>query len=413
MLKDAGIVTQYTYVEEKMIKAFTKEEYHEGIQIIIYGAGLYGELVFWQLRAIGIEPAFFADINHKVKEKLGHRVIRPEEICNISDAAVILSSLNGIESMIQKLKELHVSKFFSASDLLKGELGEFENRLSEHAKDLYTNRGRKYCFNIEHYNTDKFIVKNVDLVLTECCSLRCRDCGSLIPYYLKPRHIPVNEITEPFDRFIDAIDILYELRLLGGEPFLYPYLKDIISRYGKNERIKVITIFTNSTIVPSDEILQAIKDNDINIHISDYGEISTKTEQMSELCEKKGIRHYVHEYRAWRDMGDLSQRNYSTEAVKKMIKICDNKNCPSFFRGRLYVCPRAAHGEGVGAFVNLPDEYVDFRNEVNEEIIRKEIKTLLKQKDYFTACMYCNGNSIHAEPIEAAIQIKSNRGENN
>lgn len=393
-----------------MIKNFLKKDYFNGCRIVIYGAGLYGEIVFWALETQGMEPAFFADINDGLNEKNGIKVIRPEEICAIPDPIVILASSNGLGAMLEKTKELGISNVYGAYELLCAELGEYESNLSEHAKDLYTDRGKKYLFNLNNIDTELCIVKNIDLVLTERCNLRCRDCGSLMRYYKKPCHLSTNEIIEPFDRFLQTIDVLYELRLLGGETFLFPHLDEIITRYGKTEKIKHITLFTNSTIVPSNELLQVIKEYNADIHMSNYGQISSKVDQISERCETMGIPHYVHDYHEWRDMGGLSRRDYSFETIGRIIRTCDNVNCPSFFRGRLYVCPRAAHGERVGAFQNLENEYVDFRSAEQIQKKQEEIKAFFKKRDYFTACMYCNGNSTHAKPIEAALQIKSNAG---
>lgn len=40
--------------------------------------------------------------------------------------------------------------------------------------------------------------------------------------------------------------------------------------------------------------------------------------------------------------------------------------CLSFYRGCLYLCPRAAHGERLEFFKNPDTEFVDFNNNSND-----------------------------------------------
>ncbi|MCO6696995.1 hypothetical protein, partial [Streptomyces sp. Vc17.3-30] len=35
---------------------------------------------------------------------------------------------------------------------------------------------------------DTLILKYLDVVVTEACSMKCQDCSNLMQYYTKPRH---------------------------------------------------------------------------------------------------------------------------------------------------------------------------------------------------------------------------------
>ena len=385
-----------------IIKAYQKEDYFEGQNIIIYGAGIYGEIAFNALKTWGVSTYCFADRNETVTVKCGLPVIRPDEIKKVNNAAVLLASVNYLNEMAEFLSKEGVQNFYSISELLETRID--DKNISEYSKDIIRNSGG-YRFNLESLANDKFTLRNIDLVVTEYCNLRCKDCGSLLPYYQKPRHVSLEEIENPLRNFLDTIDELYELRLLGGETFVYPYLSSLLDLCGKLDKVKRIVIYTNSTIVPDDLIFEKIKKNGVVLHMSNYGIYSTKVYELEQKCSEYGIEYYTHEYCEWRNMGTTEFRDYNPDTVKRIYMMCDNAKCPSFYRGKLYICPRAAHGEGIGAFKNAEGESVDFTGIIDIHEKRKELNTLLKEKELFHACYYCNGNSVHAKPIPAAVQL--------
>ena len=152
----------------------------------------------------------------------------------------------------------------------------------------------------------------------------------MIPYYKKPTHIKLDEILSPLDNFLNAIDELYELRILGGEPFLYPSIGELLDACGKLSKVKRIVIYTNSTVIPENMIFERMKENHVVLHMSDYGTYSGKVKEIQEKCLEYGV--------------DTAEK-------------------------------------------------------------RKELMALLYERDIFSACYYCNGNSIHAKPIAAAVQL--------
>lgn len=58
---------------------------------------------------------------------------------------------------------------------------------------------------------------------------------------------------------METIDTLLELRLLGGEPFLFSQLDRIIDAFIDNDKIKQITIYTNSTMLPTENVLKSLQ----------------------------------------------------------------------------------------------------------------------------------------------------------
>ena len=80
-------------------------------------------------------------------------------------------------------------------DLTKCETDWSAHRCKEQL-DLYI-----YSLNAQ-LKKEKLFLNSIDLVLTEKCSLKCKDCSNLMQYYAKP-------IDEDFDLLMKSIEKLF------------------------------------------------------------------------------------------------------------------------------------------------------------------------------------------------------------
>ncbi len=385
----------------KITKSFVKDAFTNK-EIIVYGAGRYGELALRGLQALGIEPNAFADQALADQMYFGIPVISPDNLVAYHDAAVLIASYNYFYEMLAFLQSIGHENIYDILELIKLEYD--ESILSEYALDEKHNYG-KYQGVIDCADIEGIVVTHCEMVLTERCTLRCRDCANLMQYYEKPENLDINEIITDFNKFLDSIDILLELRLLGGEPFICKELDKIINAFVDNKKVKRITIYTNSTLIPSDKVLNAMKNPKVSVHMSNYGKVSRKLKELDSLLAEKNVNHYVHSYENWNDLGGTEKRNYSDNKLRALYRNCLMAKCYTFYRGKFYICPRAAHGERQGVFQNRKEEFVDFTGSVNTGIKREEIKCLTEHMAYITACDYCNGSSVRSEQVEAATQL--------
>ncbi len=392
-------------LKQRYTKSFTKKEYDENKKVIIYGAGNYGELAWGGLKEIGIEPYAFMDMNHSGEIFHDLQVISPGQIDIYKDDIILIASLNYFGEIISFLNENNVSSFYDIEELIK--ICPIEC-LNEYALDEKNNI-QKYSNVINSYKKDGLIIGHVEIVVTEKCTLRCKDCANLMQYYTKPEDIDIDDIIFSFDHFLTLIDTLVELRILGGEPFIVKNIDKLINYYANNDKIKRITIYTNSTIVPSENIINALKNNKVSVHMSDYGKVSKNIIDLEEIFRHESITFYIHKYYEWNDLGDCSKRKYTYEQLCKFFSECNMAKCYTFYRGKLFLCPRSAHGERLGYFKNNISEYMDFSMEIsNIEMEREKIKRLLKNVKSLTACNYCNGSNLRSKKIESARQLNKN-----
>lgn len=102
--------------------------------------------------------------------------------------------------------------------------------------------------------------------VTDKCNLSCKHC------YVdnKKKELPLEEMKRgidnillPVSNWVDEIEICFS----GGEPFLYPFLEEIIVYLKKWDKVKKIMFTSNGTVIDYEK-LKAIRDYVDNIQIS-------------------------------------------------------------------------------------------------------------------------------------------------
>lgn len=386
----------------KITKSFDKSTFRDNKKILIYGAGRYGKLAYYGLLSMGITPYAFIDNYYSQTEYMSLNVLNSSRLCEFTNDIILIASYNYFYEMYSDAQAKGCENIYDIMNLILAKYD--DNVLDEYTRDE-KNNADKYRRVIENVDLDKLIITHVELVVTECCTLKCKDCANLIQYYKKPCNIDVMEICKSFDRFLDAIDILLELRILGGEPFIVKNLDYIINRYVVNEKVKNITIYTNSTVVPNEKVMEALNNNKITVHMSDYGAASSKIKVIEEAFKRNAINYIVHKYVDWFDLGEPKCHNYDLNQLLKMYNVCIMSKCYTFYRDKFYVCPRAAHGEQLGFYTNGPEETVDFTDRNLAENKRGKLYKVINDLKYISACDFCNGSSKETPLVPAARQV--------
>ena len=238
-------------------------------------------------------------------------------------------------------------------------------------------------------------VVHLDVVITECCSLRCRDCSNLMQYYHKPENLDPETVLDSLKRLFSAVRVC-QLKILGGEPFVCQ--KNLIRvleylRTVAEDRIEEIDIITNGTIVPSEECIRAMKDTPkLKVIFSNYGELSTKLQEFSGICSREGIRFEVITDEFWWDFGGVGLREEKERKTQHRFDGCYSRRlCTTLYRGRLYVCPRQAHAVRLGIIPGDSSEEVDILSPEYENRARLHdaVFTLIDRKTRIAACGHC------------------------
>ena len=386
-------------------KPFKIEDCDKNKKIIIYGASVYGELAYRGLKAAGISPTFFCDQSNQRDIYLGIKAISPQQLGDYVNDNIIIASADFFFEIREKLESIGCKNLFDMRYLLKENL-DIES-LSNRAQEMYANR-QHYIDIVSHQDENKIIFNRIQYVITEKCTLRCKDCSHLIPYYREPENINIQKYKRAFNLLIEQIDYLAELRILGGEPFLSKDMEQLVLDYYMNPKIEQISVYTNGTVIPSDNVIKALKKGKVKVHISNYVINEEKIKRLTAILEKNKIRYFVRKYDAWQESGGVDYRGYTDEQLERKFGNCFERNGYTFLKGRLYRCPRVAHAINLKAIPDLSGDYIDLQNwNSGVEQLKMQINAL-QNKQWLRGCNYCEGPDNHTQSIPAALQCRRN-----
>ena len=180
------------------------------------------------------------------------------------EGEVIVNNINEISSYYRQSKDLQ-SKRGGIKIISKDRFTDFNEKViitTDEFKNDYKNyldlNGVKSIWYKMIASIWPFEYKNkthifqTDILVTERCNLNCSHCNMFIPHYENPEHRSKDIIIEDIDLFFNKTDYVSILHLVGGEPFLYPNIDDIIKHILKNyiDRIDKFIITTNGTATP-------------------------------------------------------------------------------------------------------------------------------------------------------------------
>ena len=254
-------------------------------------------------------------------------------------------------------------------------------------------------------------VKYLEIPITTACTLRCRDCANLMQYYRSDYNcskthvgsVDCNKLMQAMNNLLKCVDYIEELHILGGEPFLNKDLPKILRFIKRIKKVKNITIVTNGTLVPSQEILEILQENRCEIFISNYGEYSSKINEIVRLCADLKIRCKVLNNSQWYQSGGLNLRERSVDELEQQYSKC-GEFCRSLLNGQLYICPRSAHGSDLGV---VNDWHVNLLEMTSPKEKQKELLEL-EDLNYIMMCNYCNEGTDEYVPIPRGVQVSKN-----
>lgn len=381
--------------------------------MIIFGAGILGEVTLHACRKRGISVECFVDDRIK-GELLGVPIIRTEELPfrfppDSLGASFYLTSPN-IHDMISRLFAFGYTNWRSCGEVLQDfdiEGIEFQaingsNQGSRYAPEHVKYLIRTALHHHENYmHPERLTVQSVDLMITEKCSMKCRDCSNLMQYYEHPENAEMGQMLGMIDGLCDKMDEIYEFRVIGGEPFMHKELHTVVAHVCAKPNVRKVSIFTNATIVPREHQWAALQHEKVYFFITDYDAMSRNIRPLVAELTARGIAYVSEKANGWTDCSSLIKHNRTVAENEAIFTSCCAKNLATLADGRLYRCPFAANAFKLEAVPEYKEDYLDvvLAN-------REQIKSFLRDKTYIKTCDHCNGRSYGDAVITPAIQTK-------
>lgn len=383
-----------------------------GYELVLYGAGTgissYARIAFAALDYLKIEPKFWVDDDEgrHGKNFLGLEVCSIKKLDKKNKTLILVSSnyfrtiFNNIETL--RSDNLVVSSLVGILESVPAKaylklmsFEEVQRRAHTHKSKLYQMQG---------IGNNKYLYVNaLDIQVTEKCTMKCKDCSNLMQYYSHPNDADDNLIIESLDNFLSSIDKLADARVIGGEPFLVKSIDKLLKYLDVNSKVERVTIYTNGTIIPRENVLKALKSDKICVEITDYDALSRNHNALIQKLSEYQIKYFSHKPQNWTDSARIVQNNLTDDELSEMFNACCVNDALTLLHGRLYHCPFSANAVNLKAFAPSSREYLDLSNRND---LRDKFSNFYYGRPYLEACRYCLGRDYLQPLVEPGVQIK-------
>jgi hypothetical protein len=413
-----------------VIYKFKNQEWFDGIErpnffehsgnLLIYGAGFQGMLVVHILEKMDIKILGFLDKDTSKQGTTyqGYPVYAPQEGKHKYPSATVICTpfsnkwaysyvcdvleFENVYTPFSLFLEFDYTGFNEREQLPEWYLNELsvsDGALPYHI-DIYMMRLSNFYSVMLNRSNKKY---KFDLMVTEKCTLRCKECHTLTPFNESPRHFDIERLKRSVDVFCKDRQV-YVMMLLGGETFSYPHLKEIIE-YSLTKPIERILIVTNGTILPSEDLLTVLENPKITVRFTNYGANSKRLNEFVGECNKRGINHIIMEQQ-WYKFRAIPLNPHSKERVREIASFCCRLDVMSTVyvkNGMMSPCSFAAQNRTIGIFPVGDDDAIDLLSD--EDGLQKKIEAALVNPQPISACYYCNGWGLDSEKVPVGEQL--------
>ena len=376
--------------------------------VVIFGTGNFGKIVVQAAKDCGITIEKICDTNSSNwgKTFCGYPIVGPEEL-NENDIVLLATNISNRKFLRNLCESKEITSIYNVENILRGSnwpsfYGELDLEWSlDRAQEVID----LYYYDIDSESEVQLLkVKSLDVVLTERCSLKCVDCSNLMQYYEKPIGAEVEVLVQTLRNFLETVDYVSELRLIGGEPLVSKNVERVLDAIYEYSNFDKIVLYTNGTVVPKESLLKKFQDRRVWVKISDYGSVSRKAELVANTCKSWGINCIHEQVTEWEDVGRILFRGRTVAENKVVFGNCCVNDTLTLLHGQLYACPFSAHTDNLGVLKNADADKVDM---LNLENLKNRIGSIYKDKSVLVACNLCNGRDHLVGKVVAGVQTKN------
>lgn len=371
---------------EEKVESFEKKIVNK--KIYIFGAGSLGKYVYELIKEDGISG--FID-NSDEKQKQG-----------FLDKKVF-----ALNEVLEKKEEIFV--IIAVAERHYREV--YQQLSKEVEKELlmnYTVFIPLYLFFVKK----KLLFTRVSVSVTQKCTLNCKECSIMTPYLKEKKHYALEKMQEDLDMMFEKIDCLGGIIILGGEPFLYPNLKEYLLYLEKyqDKILRKPTIITNGTVIPNEDILEVLEKYQIEVSISDYRAglpwIKEKVNKLIQVLKNHNINYVVDTPETWFDFGYTTADKYklSEEEMSRFFDAC-KMPCRLLRDGKIYYCANAQFACDAGIMQEDIENELDL-SKVNDPLDIIKFDQGYNARGYLNLCRQCNGYiTINKNEVPIAEQV--------
>jgi organic radical activating enzyme len=399
-------------------------------KIIIYPAGMNGQLIQATLKMNNIKVEYFIDKayeNLKIIDGIDVKSVDNLKYLNQDYLIIISTNLKTqydfLKDYVYELnKELSVIDGKNLNRMLKMpicntrlenneifDLLECENcgfeRLHCKVATKYLKKISKHKEIENEYKSTKF--DWFGYIVSQTCTLKCEHCCEHVPYQKGKGFTSVEIIVKDVKKLANSSNFLSFVELVGGEPFLHPEIEQLVTELLKIENIGYIKSFTNGTVIPSDKLCKIMRNPRFMLHVSNY-ELSTKGKLLDNIYKTRtkldnfGVKYLFAKTFEWLDFTSFDKHEESDEYMKQAFNKCFLKNCSRVYNGKLYRCPHQYAGVQLQKLKEIPMECLDIHSS-DTRSLGKDLDSF-EDLDFIEACKHCE-LAFNPKSVPAGMQL--------
>lgn len=192
-------------------------------------------------------------------------------------------------------------------------------------------------------------VKQLNLVVTSRCNLKCKQCCHLNQLRTYDGD-SIEDLLYYLEKWTQRLDI-QTLNIIGGEPLLLHDLPEIIRGARAILPENNIEIWTNGTLLHEHDVLwEVCHECRISVLISDHLKKPSNADILDRygVCYKRANQQTFFRFYHWSQDGlPICPNSDPAKAWMAHGKACHVRDCTAFYRNRLFQC--AIHGSRVMA----------------------------------------------------------------
>ncbi len=372
------------------------DEIYENIQskhtFYLFGAGQYGEAVYKELDyKISIAGVIDNDISKKGSTFFSKDIIALDDITNRQGVGIIVAVSPYTRKII--IQQLMAAGYIYNQDFFTMEI---------------------FISVLFAYQYDKLYIPSISFLPSTKCNLNCEACLNFTPYLKQAMIRSWEEVKRDVDVFFECVDYIMLFHISGGEPFLYPYLKQLIEYIGTHyrEKIHFLRTVTNGTVLIKPELLEVLKKYDVDVTLDDYRDAVPQYKQrfseVQNLFEEYGIVYEINKADQWIDLAPMTTDHSGWDA-HRLEKHFEGCHVPwqELRNGRIYSCNYASYAIVAGFAEERTDECFNLETYDKSKLkMVMEFRMGYNEKGYTEFCKKCAGYVDINENIVAPAKQK-------
>ncbi len=378
--------------------------------IVIYGALNSDESIIHACEKMGIDIECICDDSlRKANSVWCNRPVRTfSDVIKKYGNVVFILNISYIKPIIEKIEKAGC-EWYSCKVIVHSPI--FQNLTGIEEFEYEKGEAERACYCHDNYLLpSKLYMSNIDVVVTERCSLRCKECSNLMQFYERPVDYGTDKIIQNVKKLLDIVDGIYELRFIGGEPFMNRDLHTIMSAFLEDEKVERLLIYTNATIVPNEKQWEVFDNKKIIFMITNYGKDKSRNFDclIQELKNRK-ITYHVLRMDYWNPCDTFEDHHRNEDELEDIFKNCCVKNYVTLIGDKIFRCPYAAHAMNLSAVPYNENDLYDLSAN-NRHIQRKEmLREYLFNIKKMETCQYCSSRAFDSVLIPVAEQCEEPR----